>query len=889
MANDDEAPNAGSRWSMFSASGDDHNPAARGLVPTSAISSDSEDPATADDSPHDVHDDDALADALENEFSRMSTGTIPAAVASQNDGAALDETAFELPVSEQDPLSPVSFSEQSDEVAATPNIDSAPWASFPAPDPSQAVHLPEGPPVSESDVSNSAAESIAQESPAISASEPGSSPEAQDIVDGQEAEPLASAPHPAPPSGRPVPNAWTAWAPLPKPPAESDAMPSPEAGSAAPEQEEHKEDPESPFPWIVAAEAAAASSVPLVPPVDSDPFHWSISPTGKVAYSEALTDDEGTTDAAVGSQEHPTAELSDPTPTPTTPSSREATMLDPLLMAAGDPVPTETGSITVINRSYEKELEDDVDETDRVSPDSRHTGTSNIVGWATSTATNSPPARPISTARMADDEPVFFNDEPQDQNAFSREGSGIEPTPADLRAGQAARLFWLWFSANSSILSVGLGAILVTIGMSLTQSLFSVFVGLALSFIPLGVTTLAGRRSGQPTMIVSRAIFGVVGNVVPAALALLSRVFWAAALLWLFSSSIAASISGGTATVAQAMPVSLIAGFALAVLCAFLGYPVLARLRLIVSITSAALIVGLIAATSPFIDLEQAFTASEGSWLLALTGAVLVFSFVGLVWAQSGSDLARYQRPDSPAATSMLWASCGAAVPSFVLIGYGALLAASNPEIAANFATEPLLALSSVLPDWYPVPLVALAAASLLFGVTIAIYSGGFALQSIGVRLSRHWSTLIISAMVALVAAVMALGITTGATELFRDLATTVAVPTAGWIGIFAAETLMRNQRFDAPSLLTRGGEYPDVRWTNLIGLVGISLIGFGFTSATPQWLSWQGYLFGAIGVPLDSSLAGTDLGVLLALLLGGMVPLVTAMIEFRRHKTVSM
>ena len=39
---------------------------------------------------------------------------------------------------------------------------------------------------------------------------------------------------------------------------------------------------------------------------------------------------------------------------------------------------------------------------------------------------------------------------------------------------------------------------------------------IALSFLPLGLGTLAGKWSGQPTMIVSRASFGHVGNILPA-------------------------------------------------------------------------------------------------------------------------------------------------------------------------------------------------------------------------------------------------------------------------------------------------------------------------------------------------------------------------------------
>ena len=51
--------------------------------------------------------------------------------------------------------------------------------------------------------------------------------------------------------------------------------------------------------------------------------------------------------------------------------------------------------------------------------------------------------------------------------------------------------------------------------MSLRQAIVAILAGVALSFLPLGLGTLAGKWSGQPTMVVSRATFGHVGNILP--------------------------------------------------------------------------------------------------------------------------------------------------------------------------------------------------------------------------------------------------------------------------------------------------------------------------------------------------------------------------------------
>ena len=601
------------------------------------------------------------------------------------------------------------------------------------------------------------------------------------------------------------------------------------------------------------------------------------------SFDDLLADDAPATD------EEPQL-YRDSEPSTAADSAPAAIFIEPMPVAAGEAVPTETGSITVIDQAYEEELPDDVDETDRavfglgaVSVDT--------AGIAVITGTIHPPSGPISTVRIPQDEVVLASGEPVRMKVFSLEESGLEATPVDRRVGRAARLFWLWFASNSSILSLGLGATIFAVGMSLRQAVVSVLAGVALSFIPLGLTTLAGKRSGQPTMVVSRATFGLLGNIIPAILALVTRVFWGAVLLWLLASSVAiilvgAGLDGGLGD-RQLLLICLAVAFLVALLVAFAGYPLFARIQLILSVISAILVVGLIALTWKYVDVNTALTTPDGPWVLTITGAVLVFSFVGLVWANSGADLARYQRPGTSGATSMLWATMGTTLPTFVLIAYGALLAASDKGIAAGFLGSPLDTLSIMLPDWYPVPLLAATALSLLSGIILSLYSGGFALQAIGLQVRRQWSIVIVGVLLGALALLLAFGVTGGVSELFRDAATTLAVPTAAWAGIFAAETMIRNRRFESQSLLVRGGIYADVRWVNLLSLIVITVVGYGLTTASISWLGWQGYVFTFLGVPLRSDLAASDVGVLVALVLGLLVPLVAGVPAIRKQEAL--
>ncbi|MEO9104128.1 MAG: cytosine permease [Terrimesophilobacter sp.] len=533
-------------------------------------------------------------------------------------------------------------------------------------------------------------------------------------------------------------------------------------------------------------------------------------------------------------------------------------------------------------------LDDDVAENDQAFADLLGPFPVTSEGVAILPEAPAAPIPPIASPRIPMTEHVVMDGALIAPAAFRVEESSVEPTATDHRIGRASRLFWLWFAANSSIVSLAFGGALLSLGMSLRQAIVATLVGVAVSFLPLGLGTLAGKWTGQPTMVVSRATFGHLGNILPAILALLVRVFWGAVLLWFLAAGTARILVGaklaGPFSEPQVTAIGLAVGFLLALVIAFFGYGLIARIQLAFTIVSGAFIVGLILITWPAVDITTALTVADGPWILVLTGSVLVFSFVGLVWAVSSADLARYQRAGSTGAASMLWSTFGATIPAFVLIAYGALLAASNPRVATGLVNTPLDTIALLIPTWYPIPLVAALAVSLLSGVVISIYSGGFALQATGITMRRSAGVVIVGGAVAVAAILIAVSVG-DFTLILRDVATSLAVPIAAWAGIFGAEMMIRSRSFSSQSLLMRGGVYPDFQWINLAMLVVASVIGFGLTTAGVEWLSWQGYLFPLLGIPISSEIAASDLGVFIALILGLLTPIIAGIPGIRRQE----
>jgi NCS1 family nucleobase:cation symporter-1 len=95
--------------------------------------------------------------------------------------------------------------------------------------------------------------------------------------------------------------------------------------------------------------------------------------------------------------------------------------------------------------------------------------------------------------------------------------TGIEVIEQAERSGRPRALFWPWFASNISVLGVSYGAFTLAFGVSFWQAAIAGVAGIVVSFALCGVIALAGKRGSAPTMVLSRAAFGVNGNRLTAA------------------------------------------------------------------------------------------------------------------------------------------------------------------------------------------------------------------------------------------------------------------------------------------------------------------------------------------------------------------------------------
>ncbi|MDO9589566.1 MAG: cytosine permease, partial [Microcella sp.] len=322
--------------------------------------------------------------------------------------------------------------------------------------------------------------------------------------------------------------------------------------SAGPEAEQLVSEVRSQFTGVIAVVEPsaltpeqvppAAAPSPLAPSPAAPSHHASVPPTPPPApvvppsgpeLDLALADAPPPLGAAITAVPPPPGSVPPPPPAlvePSVPEVAVAAVSTPTafeaLLAAADAATGETSAApepvgdAVVDEPWRMEQPDDgdVDQAALSEPDSA-----------------------IAADDLSNDDVVAAPD-----RAARVETTALEPTPAELRTGRSIRLFWMWFAVNSSIVSLALGAVLLGLGMSLRQSILAALIGVAVSFLPLGLGTLASKWSGQPTMVVSRATFGTAGNVIPAVLAALTRLVWAGALLWILGIGVAEVLVGGS-------------------------------------------------------------------------------------------------------------------------------------------------------------------------------------------------------------------------------------------------------------------------------------------------------------------------------------------------------
>ena len=436
------------------------------------------------------------------------------------------------------------------------------------------------------------------------------------------------------------------------------------------------------------------------------------------------------------------------------------------------------------------------------------------------------------------------------------------------KRGRARDLFWPWCGANVSVLSISYGAFFLGFGINFWQATIAAVLGSLLSFILVGFSSIAGKRFNVPTMVISRAIFGVKGNLLPGFLSYLVFVGWETVLV-----AIATLATGtifdriGSLGRSASLSLGFLVAVTLTIFGGVLGYRVIMQMQRWITLITVVATALFMALTLNDINWSALNSGSVGS-VESLIGAIIFgMTGLGLGWVNSAADYSRYLPSRERDAAVIGWTIFGASIAPIIMVIYGSALAGSSKELADSVASDPIGALTNILPTWFLFLFALISILGLIGGAILDLYSSGLTLITLGFRIKRHYAASI-DALIMLFGVIYIVWISDNFLMPFQGFLITIGVPLAAWSAIFVADVILRKS-LDHGALYNPLGKYRGINWQMISLLIVSSFIGFGFVTNTfASWLSWQGYFMDLIGGK-DGQWGFSNIGVIFAIISG--------------------
>lgn len=450
------------------------------------------------------------------------------------------------------------------------------------------------------------------------------------------------------------------------------------------------------------------------------------------------------------------------------------------------------------------------------------------------------------------------------------EENGINVISEAERKGEPRELFWPWFGANISVLGLSYGSYVLGFGISFWQAIIVGAIGITVSFLLCGLIATAGKRGSAPTMVLSRAAFGIRGNRLPSAISWLLCVGWETALMViaaLATSTVFTRLGWGGGTSVKV--IALLVVGALIVGGGVMGFDLIMRMQAVITVVTGVLSVFFIVLTFHHISWHVVAHVHSGSAESLIGALVFVMTGFGLGWVNTAADYSRYLPRNASTRGVVWWTTFGSSIAPLVLLFFGLLLAGSSAKLSSAIRNDPVGALTNLLPTWFLIPFVIVAILGLVGGAVLDIYSSGLSLLSAGIKIPR-FAAAAVDGVIMIIGTIYIVFVSGSFLYQFEGFLITVGVLIAAWAGVFLGDLALRRKDYSDTDLFSGAGRYGDIRMTPILTIVLTSVIGWGLvTNSLASWLTWQGYLLGPLGLGGKSGAwAYANLGVLAALVL---------------------
>ena len=259
------------------------------------------------------------------------------------------------------------------------------------------------------------------------------------------------------------------------------------------------------------------------------------------------------------------------------------------------------------------------------------------------------------------------------------ETTGIEIIAESERTASPKDLFWPWFAANVSVFGISYAAFVLGFGISFWQAALVTVIGIVISFVLCGIIAIAGKRGSAPTMVLSRAAFGVTGQKIPGVISWLVSIGWEtflAIMAVLATATVFERLGWGGGTGVKIVAAVVVA--TMIVLASVAGYHIIMKMQSYLTWITGIVTIMFVVIAAPKIDWAKVSDLPAGPWQAVVGALVMLMTGFGLGWINISADWSRYQRRDAKGSAIVAWNAFGGAIAPVLLVIFGLLLAGSD-------------------------------------------------------------------------------------------------------------------------------------------------------------------------------------------------------------------
>lgn len=262
----------------------------------------------------------------------------------------------------------------------------------------------------------------------------------------------------------------------------------------------------------------------------------------------------------------------------------------------------------------------------------------------------------------------------------------LAPVPEHAKSSTPAHQFWIWAGANIAPINWVLGALGISLGLSLADVVLVLVIGNLLGMATFGFFVLMGQRTGVTQMVLSRSAFGRRGAYLPTAFQFVIATGWCAVNTWIVLDLVTSlfgvlGIRGGnglkivTVLVIMAFQV-LIAAYGFRAIATFEKYTVPVTLVVLAAMTAVAW-------TRIDVDWGYAGSGLQGRERLSAMSTVMTAIGIGwgISWFAYASDYSRFLPRSVPTVRVFAASTLGQFIPVIWLGVLGATLATVSKDV----------------------------------------------------------------------------------------------------------------------------------------------------------------------------------------------------------------